>query len=72
MMLFGLTNALATFCNLRNYDLFDFLDCFVVMYLDDMVIYSQILDDHVIHLGKVLQRLRQHQQYVKKEKCEFA
>ena len=51
--------------------LFDFLNSFVVVYLDDIVIYSQTLQDHLVHLGKVFQRLRENQLYVKKEKCEF-
>ena len=72
VMPFGLTNAPATFCNLMNDVLFDFLDSFVVVYLDNIVIYSPTLEDHVVHLEKVLDRLRQNQLYVKKEKCEFA
>ena len=71
VMPFGLTNAPATFCNLMNDVLFDFLDSFVVVYLDDIVIYSPTLEDHVVHLEMVLDRLRQNQLYVKKEKCEF-
>ncbi|RVW96894.1 Transposon Tf2-8 polyprotein [Vitis vinifera] len=49
-----LTNAPATFCNLMNDVLFDFLDSFVVVYLDDIVIYSQTLQDHLVHLEKAL------------------
>ena len=52
--------------------LFDFLDSFVVVYLDDIMIYGPTLEDHLIHLEKVFDRLRQNQLYVKKEKCEFA
>ena len=52
VMPFGLTNAPATFCNLMNDVLFDFLDSFVVVYLDDIVIYSQTLQDHLVHLQK--------------------
>ena len=51
-MPFRLTNAPATFCNLMNDVLFDFLDSFVVVYLDDIVIYSQTLQDHLVHLQK--------------------
>ena len=58
VMPFGLTNASATFCNLMNDVLFDFLDSFVVVYLDDIVICSPTLEDHVVHLEKVLDRLR--------------
>ena len=54
VMLFGLSNSSATFCNLMNYALFNFLDSFVVVYLYDIVIYMQTLQDHLVHLGKVL------------------
>ena len=72
VMPFGLTNAPATFCNLMNDVLFDFLDSFVVIYLDDIVVYNPTLEDHLVHLEKVFDRLRQNRLYVKKEKCEFA
>ena len=71
-MPFGLTNAPATFCNLMNDVLYDFLDNFVVVYLDDIVIYSRVIEEHVTHLSKVLSRLREYELYVKREKCEFA
>ena len=71
-MSFGLTNAPATFCNLMNDVFYEFVDCFVVVYLDDIVIYSDSLKDQLEHLRKVLSKLREHQLYVKKEKCEFA
>jgi hypothetical protein len=71
VMPFGLTNAPATFCNLMNDVLYEFLDRFVVVYLDDIVIYSESLDDHLDHLRQVFSRLREHQLFVKKEKCEF-
>ena len=71
-MSFGLTNALVTLCNLMNDVLFDDLDAFVVIYLNDIVLYSQTLSEHEMHLKKVFQRLREHKLYVKQEKCEFA
>ena len=43
-----------------------------MVYLDDIVIYRLTLKDHVVHLEKVFDRLRQNQLYVKKKKCEFA
>ena len=49
VMLFGLTNALTTFCNLMNDVLFDYLNAFVVVYLDDIVVYSQTLIEHEKH-----------------------
>ena len=72
VMPFGLTNAPATFCNLMNNVLFDYLDDFVVVYLDDRVIYSRTLEEHVNHLSLVLSQLRKYRLYVKMEKCEFA
>jgi len=72
VMSFGLTNALATFCTLMNKVLEPFLDHFVVVYLDDIVVYSQTIDKHVEHLSQVFQALRSNELYVKKEKCSFA
>jgi hypothetical protein len=72
VMPFGLTNAPATFCNLMNDVLYKFLDDFVVVYLDDIVVFSRIIDDHVVHLSKFLSRLREHELFVNKEKYEFA
>ena len=72
VMPFGLTNAPATFCNLMNDVFYEYVDRFVVVYLDDIVIYSESLEDHLEHLRKVLFKLREHQLFIKKEKCEFA
>ncbi|KAL0368286.1 UNVERIFIED_CONTAM: Transposon Tf2-12 polyprotein [Sesamum calycinum] len=71
VMPFGLTNAPATFCNLMNDVLYEYLDRFVVVYLDDIVIYSETLNEHVKHLRAVFQKLREYELYAKKEKCEF-
>ena len=60
VMPLGLTNAPTTFCNLMNDVLFDYLDAFVVVYLDDIVVYSQTINEHEMHLRKVFQRLREH------------
>jgi hypothetical protein len=71
VMPFGLTNALATFCTLMN-DIFrKWLDDFVVVYIDDILIYNSSLEEHAEHLRKVFQRLRENKLYVKLEKCEF-
>ena len=58
--------------NLMNDVLADYLNDFVVVFLDDILIYSKTLEDHAIHLRKVLQKLRDHQLYVKASKCEIA
>ena len=71
VMPFGLTNAPATFCNLMNDVFHDNADVFVVVYLDDIVIYSKSFEDHLYHLKLVLSRLREHQLYVKLGKCEL-
>jgi len=49
-----------------------FLDHFVVVYLDDIAIYSKSLEEHVVHLREVFQTFRDNQLDVKKEKCSFA
>ncbi|GMI70618.1 hypothetical protein HRI_000731100 [Hibiscus trionum] len=72
VMSFGLTNAPTTFCTLMNKVLQPFLDQFVVVYLDDIVIYSKSLVEHVEHLRQVFEVLRQNKLYVKEEKCSFA
>ena len=70
-MPFGLTNARATLCNLMNDILYKFLYCFVMVYLDDIVIYNDTLANHVVRLRQVFSRLREYKLYVKKEKCEL-
>ena len=71
-MLFGLTNAPTTFCTLMNQVFKDYLDKFVVVYLDDIMVYSSILEEHAHHLRLVFEALRKEQLYVKREKCSFA
>ncbi len=70
-MPFGLTNAPTTFCTLMNDIFWEWFDDFVVVYIDDILIYNGSLEEHVEHLGKVFQRLRENKLYVKLEKCEF-
>lgn len=72
VMPFGLTNAPATFMHLMNSVLEPFLDAFVIVFLDDILIYSRTLEEHAEHLEKVLQTLRKHKLYAKESKCEFA
>jgi hypothetical protein len=71
VMPFGLTNAPATFCTFMN-DMFrEWLDDFVIVYIDDILIYSSFLEEHEEHLCKVFQRLKENKLYAKLEKCEF-
>ena len=72
VMPFGLTNAPATFCTLMNQVFHEYLDKFVVVYLDDIVVYSQTLEEHLLHLREVFKKLREHHLFVKREKCAFA
>jgi hypothetical protein len=69
-MSFGLTNAPAFFMNLMNSVFMDYLDKFVVVFIDDILIYSQSEEEHAGHLRMVL-RLREHQLYANLSKCEF-
>ncbi len=60
VMPFELTNALATFCTLMN-DIFrEWFDDFVVLYIDDILIYNGSLEEHAEHLRKVFQKLREN------------
>jgi hypothetical protein len=70
-MSFGLTNAPAYFMYLMNSVFMPELDKFVVVFIDDILIYSKNLEDHAKHLHIVLQRLRDHRLYAKFSKCEF-
>ncbi|CAL2224599.1 unnamed protein product [Prunus armeniaca] len=70
-MSFGLTNSPATFYNLMNDILYEYLDSFVMVYLNDIVVYSDSLKSHLKPLRVVFSRLRKYQLYVKKEKCEL-
>ncbi|GBG86986.1 hypothetical protein CBR_g44441 [Chara braunii] len=72
VMPFGLTNAPATFQTAMN-DIFrDILEEYVLVYLDDILVYNRTLKDHLRHLRDVLQRLRKHGFYAKLSKCRFA
>lgn len=72
VMPFGLTNAPATFCTLMNKLFHPYLDRFLVVYLDDIVVYSRTLEEHIEHLREVFKVLRENELYIKKEKCSFA
>ena len=70
-MPFGLTNAPAAFMDLMHRVFQPYLDQFVVVFMDDLLIYSQLEREHECHLRIVLQLLRDHQLYAKFSKCEF-
>ena len=57
---FGVSNALAQFMNLMNDVLANYLDNFVIIFLDAILIYLKTIEDHVAHLQKVLQKLQDH------------
>ncbi len=70
-MLFGLKNAPATFQRLINDMLREYLDDFVITYLDDILIYSDDLKMHCSHVHKILGKLNKRALYVKKSKSRF-
>ncbi|GBG61026.1 hypothetical protein CBR_g18621 [Chara braunii] len=72
VMPFRLTNAPATFQRAMNDILRDILEQYVLVYLDDILIYSRTLEQHLKHLHDVLDRLRRHGFYAKLSKCRFA
>jgi hypothetical protein len=71
VMSFGLTNAPAYFMYLMNSVFMNELDKFVVVFINDILIYSKSEAEHAKHLRIVLQRLRDHKLYAKFSKCEF-
>jgi hypothetical protein len=71
VMSFGLTDALAFFMYLMNNVFMDYLNKLVVVFIDDILMYSQNEEEHEEHLKMVLQQLREHQLYDKLRKCEF-
>ena len=71
MMPFGLTNAPTTFMDLMHRVFQPYLDQFVVVFIDDVLIYSKSEEEHEGHLRIILHVLRDHQLYAKFSKCEF-
>jgi hypothetical protein len=71
VMSFGLTNAPACFMNLMNKVFMKELDKFVVVFIDDILVYSNSVEEHEQHLRVVLGKLRAHKLYAKFSKCEF-
>jgi len=71
VMLFELKNAPVTFQRLINNTLREYLDDFVITYLNDILIYSDDLEMHCSHMHKVLKKLNKRALYVKKSKSKF-
>ena len=71
VMSFGLTNAPAYFIYLMNSVFMSELDKFIVVFIDDILIYSKNEEEHAEHLRIVLQHLREHKLYAKFSKCDF-
>ena len=71
VMPFGLMNAPAALMDLMHRVFQPYLDQFVVVFVDDILIYSQSEWEHEYHLRMVLQLLRDHQLYAKISKCDF-
>ena len=71
VMSFGLTNAPAAFMDLMNRVFRPYLNRFVIVFINDILVYSRSELEHERHLGLVLQTLRQYQLYAKFSKCEF-
>ncbi|MBW0482439.1 hypothetical protein O181_022154 [Austropuccinia psidii MF-1] len=71
VMPFGLTNASASFQNLFNDIFYELLDVYVVVYLDDIMVFSKSEEEHVTHVSTVLGRLRANSFFAKASKCLF-
>lgn len=70
-MPFGLTNAPATFNRLMTEVFRQHLDDFVLVFFDDILVYSKTTEEHQQHVRQILELLRQNQLYAKRSKCTF-
>jgi hypothetical protein len=71
VMPFGLTNAPSTFQAVKKDVFREYLDDFVMVYIDEILIFSRTKEDHFRHVKLILKRLRQHKLFAKLSKCEF-
>jgi hypothetical protein len=71
VMSFGLTNAPAYFMYIMNKVFMEYLDSFVVVFIDDILVFSKMMEEHEEHPRLVLEKLRSNQLYAKFSKCEF-
>jgi hypothetical protein len=71
VMSFGLTNAPAYFMYLMNKVFMEYLDKFIIVFIDDILIFSKTMEEHEEHLRLLLEKLRSNQLYAKFSKCEF-
>ena len=71
VMSFGLTNAPAYFMNMTNKVFMEFLDKFIVVFIDDILVYSKNKEEHEEHLRLVLEKLREHHLYAKFRNVSF-
>ena len=67
---FGLTNAPTTFMDLMNW-VFEYLYKFVIFFIDDILVYSCIVEEHELYLNIVLEKLREKELYAKFSNCKF-
>jgi hypothetical protein len=71
VMSFGLTNAPSYFMNMMNKVFMEFLDKFVVVFIDDILFYYKSNEEHEKHLRLIMEKLQEHKLYAKFSKCEF-
>ena len=70
-MPFGITNAPITFTRVMNYVLREYIGKFVIVYFDDILVYSKSLDEHILHVKTILPKLREEKLYVNFKKRSF-